>query len=92
MIRLIEDFYIKLDGHQYVLVRNKAGKTKEGEPTVTTTVYGYFGSLCHCLRQCREVLFSERIGDAVVTLNEAIQTLKDLNYEIETLFETEDDL
>ena len=89
MIKLIEGFFIKVDGDQYTLIRHKDGKTKTGEPTITTTVYGYFGTIEGCLKKCRDEVFAEAITDKLVTLSEAIETMKDLNEAIKKLIPEE---
>lgn len=85
MIKLIEGFSIKVDGDQYTLIQNKDGKTKAGEPTITTVVHGYFGTISACLKRCRDLLFAEGVGKQIVTLSEAIQMLKELNEQLENL-------
>lgn len=89
MIKLIEGFFIKVDGDQYALIKHKEGKTKTGESTITTTVYGYFGTIEGCMKKCRDAVFAEAVTGKLVTLSEAIETLKDLNEELKKLIPEE---
>ena len=89
MIKLIEGFFIKVDGDQYTLIRHKDGKTKTGEPTITTNVYGYYGTIEGCLRRCRDEILAESVKNKVATLSEAIETIRDLNEELKKLISGE---
>ena len=89
MIKLLAGFCIKVEADQYILIRQKEGKTKTGDPKITETVHGYYGPIEKCLMNCRKVLFSEHLTYKVVTLSEAIQIIKDLNEELKNLIPEE---
>lgn len=91
MIKLINDFYIKVDRDQYTLIQIKEGKTKGGEPKETHIVYGYFGNLTACIKRCRQVMFAEEMEGLTLSLEEAIALLRELTERVEALIPEEVD-
>lgn len=85
MIELIGDYAVSVDTYNYILMRGKTGKDKEGKEVVRYTALGYYCDLEKAVTACREELVRRRLKDHDMRLSEAVNTIRTCNREFREL-------
>ena len=81
MIKLIDDYVVNVDTYNYILMRGRPGKDKEGKEIVRYTALGYYSDLEKAVSACREELVRRRLQDRDMRLSEAVNTIRTCNRE-----------
>lgn len=86
MINLRDDYVIEVDPLNYTLKKDMKTKDKKtGNPVYK--IIGYYSTLESCIKGFIDLMQREKLAEGEYTLNEALNALRDIYSEFNTLLE-----
>lgn len=85
MIHVFGNYYVQLDGKQYIAVRKLEKSDKDGNPIYK--FLGYYTKMSCALVCIKDKVFADKMGDRILELKTALLELKQINEDFKNILD-----